>query len=123
MTVEDSDSAEDQSPTLIQKLRAMSYGASRTLLRRTKSSPPIPMFRKAGSQESSDEPATNRSKAEARQQLPSSESERSGSVSSGGSEASEVFRRPSNVDGGIALSEIAVEEHVPDIITQFKSSQ
>jgi hypothetical protein len=117
--LDESDSTEEQAPTLIQKLRAMSSSASKTLLRRTLSSPPAPLFRrKAFSLANFDS-----LEGEASQRFPSSESERSGSVSTDCSRAPDVFRRPSDLAGGIALSEIAVEERVPDIITQLKSPQ
>jgi hypothetical protein len=120
--VEESDSTEEQPPTLMQKLRAMSTSASKTLLRRTLSSPPSPLFRrKAGSQ--GNMPSPDYLEGEAPQRLPSSDSERSGSVSTDCSDAPDVVRRPSDLAGGIALSEIAVEERVPDIITQLKSPQ
>lgn len=118
------DSADEQPPTLMQRLRTMSSSASKTLLRRTKSSPPAPLSRrKVDSQDAVDAPMLGQVLGEAPEQLPSSKTERSGSISSDESASPGVFRRPSDLAGGIALSEIAVEEHVPDIITQLKSPQ
>jgi hypothetical protein len=126
--VEDTDnSTEEQPPTLMQKLRAMNYSASKTFLRRTKSSPPAPLFRrKAGSQGNikvlaMENHSNDALEPEVPQQLPPSDSERSSSISTDCSGTPDVCRRPSEIAGGIALSEIAVEEHVPDIITQLKS--
>jgi hypothetical protein len=117
---EDSGGTEEQPSTLIQKLRTMGSNASKTLLRRTLSSPPAPLFRRlAGSQGNT--PSGEAVDGEATQRLPSSESERSSVSTDSG--APDVFRRPSDLAGGIALSEIAVEERVPDITTQLKSPQ
>jgi hypothetical protein len=120
--IEESDSTEEQPPTLMQKLRALSTSASKTLIRRTPSSRRAPLFRrKAGSQ--GNMPSPDSPEEEAPQTLASSDSERSGSVSTDCPDAPDVVRRPSDLAGGIALSEIAVEERVPDIITQLKSLQ
>jgi hypothetical protein len=111
-------SVEVQPPTLMQRLRAMSSSASKTLLRRTKSSPAAPLFhRKVGSKDVVDAPTLAQVLGEVPERLPSSGTERSGSISSDKSASPNVFRRPSELAGGISLSEIAVEEHVPDIIT------
>jgi hypothetical protein len=120
--IEGSDSTEEQPLTLMQKLRALSTSASKTLIPRTLPSPPAPLFRRtAGSQ--SNMPSPDSLEGEAPRRLPSSDFERSGSVSTNCSDTPDVVRRPSDLAGGIALSEIAVEERVPDIITQPKSPQ
>jgi hypothetical protein len=95
-------------------IRGMGKNASRRVLRRSSSSPG-PFLSAQGTTTTLIRKKTTRRRSSVSVAVSPSESEAGVRSYAGSTDHSEFNKM---LDNGIALSEIAVEEHVPDIITQ-----